>query len=146
MASIIREIMIEARPEDVWATVRDFGAVHLRLAPGFVADTQLDGDARIVTFANGLVVREVLVDIDENARRLVYSVAQGKPTHHNASMQVFDDGGDRTRLVWITDLLPNEVAQHFRSMIEQGAVVMKQALEGRIGRGYARSASKSQRT
>ncbi|MGA9972173.1 MAG: SRPBCC family protein [Candidatus Acidiferrales bacterium] len=135
MASIWKEIMIEGDPDDVWAAVRDFGMVHRRLAVGFVADTRLDGDALIVTFANGLVVRELLVDLDENARRVVYSIVQGKPTHHNASMQVFAADGGRTRLMWITDLLPNEAAEPFRSMIEQGATAMKQTLEGRMARG-----------
>jgi hypothetical protein len=143
MASIWKEIMIEADPNDVWAAVRDLGAVHLRLAVGFVVDTRLEGDARVVTFANGLVVREQLVDLDENARRVVYSIVQGKPSHHNASMQVFAAGDERTRLVWITDLLPNEVAQPFRSMIEQGAAAMKQTLEGRIARREANSPEES---
>ena len=46
--------------------MRDFGALHTRLVPGFVTDTKLDGDARIVTFANGTVARELLVDCDDN--------------------------------------------------------------------------------
>ncbi|MFZ3329111.1 MAG: SRPBCC family protein [Candidatus Acidiferrales bacterium] len=143
MASICKEILVEAHPDDVWAAVRDFGMVHRRLAVGFVADTRLDGDARIVTFANGLVVRELLIDLDDDARRVVYSIVQGKPTHHNASMQVFAAGDGRTRLVWITDLLPNEAAEPFRSMIEQGAAAMKQALEGRMARGQANLAEES---
>jgi hypothetical protein len=42
------------------------------LARGFVTDCRMDGKDRIVTFVNGLVAREVIVDIDERARRLVY--------------------------------------------------------------------------
>jgi hypothetical protein len=76
MASIRKEILIESRPEDVWAAVRDFGAVHERLVPGFVVDCRLEGDTRILTFADGRVVRELFVDIDEGARRLVYTVVQ----------------------------------------------------------------------
>ncbi len=64
MASIRREIVIEARPADVWDAIRDVGAVHTRLAPGFVTDTKMDGDARIVTFGNGLVARELIVDVE----------------------------------------------------------------------------------
>jgi Polyketide cyclase / dehydrase and lipid transport len=143
MASICKEIMIDARPDEVWAAIRDFGAVHRRLAVGFVVDTRFDGGARIVRFVNGLVVRERLVDLDDNARRLVYSIVEGKPSHHNASMQVFAAGDERTRLVWITDLLPNEVAPPFRSMIEQGAAVMKQTLEGRMARREANSTEQS---
>ncbi len=91
MASIHKAILIEARPEDVWAAVRDVGAVHQRLAPGFVVDARLEGDSRVVTFGNGAVVRELIVDVDEEARRLAYAAVEGRTTHHNASMQV---GGD----------------------------------------------------
>ena len=78
MASIRREILIEARPEVVWDAVRDVGAVHERLAPGFVVDTRLEDGARVVTFASGLVAREVIVDVDDGARRLVWAVV-GSP-------------------------------------------------------------------
>ncbi|HTA13762.1 MAG TPA: SRPBCC family protein, partial [Solirubrobacteraceae bacterium] len=71
MASIRKEITIDASPEEVWAAVRDWGALHERLVPGFVVDTRLDGDDRIVTFFDGTVLREALVDLDDDARRLV---------------------------------------------------------------------------
>jgi carbon monoxide dehydrogenase subunit G len=129
MATIRKEIALAARAEDVWAAVRDVGAVHQRLAPGFVTDTRLDGDARIVTFANGMVVRELLVAVDDDTRRVAYAATGGRATHHNASMQVFADGETRCRLVWITDLLPHDMAGPIGGMVEQGAAVMKQALE-----------------
>jgi carbon monoxide dehydrogenase subunit G len=130
MASIRREIVVEAAPEQVWAAVRDVGAPHKRLAPGFVVDARLEGDARVVTFANGLVARELIVDIDDAARRLVWSVV-GSPrlTHHNASLQVVPDGERRSRVVWIADVLPNEAAPIIAGMIEQGMAVMKPTLE-----------------
>src|SRR4051794_8802906 len=58
MASIQKERTIEASPDEVWAALRDWGALHERLVPGFVVDTQLDGEDRIVTFFNGAVARE----------------------------------------------------------------------------------------
>ncbi len=129
MASIRNEILIEARPEDIWDAVRDVGALHTRLVPGFVVDTKMDGDARIVTFGNGLVARELIVDIGEDARRLVWSVVGGRLTHHNASLQVFADGESRSRVVWIADLLPNDLAGAIAGMIEQGMGTMKRTLE-----------------
>ncbi len=130
MASIRKEILIEAPPKDVWAAVREVGAVHQRLAPGFVVATHLEEGARVVTFGNGLVARELIVDVDDEARRLAWAVV-GSPrlTHHNASMQVFADGEGRSRVVWIADLLPNEVADDIRALIEQGISVMKKTLE-----------------
>ena len=131
MASIRKEIVVEARADAVWAAVRDVGALHHRLVPGFVVDTRLEAGARIVTFGNGMVVRELIVDLDDDARRLVWSARGGRLTHHNASVQVFADGGERSRLVWIADLLPDAVAEDIRAMIEQAAAVMKRTLEGR---------------
>ena len=122
-------------PENVWAAVRDVGAVHQRLVPGVLVDARLDGDARVVTFASGAVARELLVDVDDEARRLAYAAVGGRTTHHNASMQVFADGSDRSRLVWITDMLPNDLATSISKLVEQGAAAMKQTLEEEAGRG-----------
>ena len=113
----------------MWAAISDFGAVHERAARGFVFDTQLEGDTRIVTFAGGLVVRETLVDIDPDARRISYSAAAGRITHHNASQQVFGEGPARSRIVWITDVLPVEVGDIFDTMLDHGAIAMKETIE-----------------
>jgi carbon monoxide dehydrogenase subunit G len=131
MASIRKEILIDAPPEHVWAALRDVGAVHERVAPGFVVATRLEGGARVVTFGNGMVARELIVDIDDEARRLVWAVVGTQLTHHNASVQIFADGEGRSRLVWIADLLPDELAGDIRAMIEQAATVMKPTLERR---------------
>lgn len=139
MASIHKEILIEATPEQVWAAVRDVGAVHRRLLPGYVVDVRLDEDARILTFPNGAVARELIVDVDDEARRLAYTVVEGRMPllHHHASFQVFAEGEGRSRLVWITDLLPNEFSAEIRVRVERGAAVMKQTLEeARQGHSY----------
>lgn len=134
MASIYKEVLIQASPQDVWAAIRDVGAVHQRLAPGFVIETRLDGEARIVTFANGVVVRELIVDIDDEVRRLAYAAVGGRTSHHNASMQVFAEEENQSRLVWITDLLPNEVTPIIRELVEKGTATMKQTLEAQAAR------------
>src|SRR5262249_15240932 len=92
MASIRTEITIDASPETVWDALRDWAAVHERLVPGFVTAAHLDGEDRIVTFFNGTVARERLVDLDDEARRLVWSVVDGPFSHHNASAQAFAEG------------------------------------------------------
>jgi Polyketide cyclase / dehydrase and lipid transport len=131
MASIHRDVIVEAAPELVWDAVRDVGAVHERLAPGFVVDTRLEEGARIVTFGNGVVARELIVDVDEGSRRLAWSVVGGRMTHHNASLQVFVESSAQSRVVWIADLLPNEVAPYIAGMIDQGMAVMKKTMEAR---------------
>ena len=129
MASIHREMLVEAQALDVWDAIRDVGAIHTRLAPGFVVDTRLEEGARVVTFGNGLVARELIVDVNDEARRLAWSVVDGRPSHHNASLQVFPEGDNRCRVVWIADLLPNELAGPIGAMIDQGMAVMKKTLE-----------------
>lgn len=130
MPSIRKDIMLEARADDVWDAVRDVGAVHRRLAKGFVTDVKLEPGARVVTFANGVVVRELIVDISDEQRRLAYSVVGASATHHNASIQIIAEGERRSRMVWITDVLPNEAADTLRPMIEMGAQAMQRTLEG----------------
>jgi hypothetical protein len=129
MASIRKEIVVNTPPEQAWAALRDVGAVHTRLARQFVLATQLDGDSRLVTFANGEVVRERIVDVDERARRLAYAVVEWRTTHHNASFQVVPDGDGRCRIVWITDLLPDTLADLVGGFVEQGCAAIKRTLE-----------------
>lgn len=96
MASIRKEMTLRANPSQVWDAVRDVGAIHTRLAPDFVTGVTLEGDARIVTFANGMTAKERIVDVDDAARRLVWSIVEGRPAHHNGSIQIFsNDGGCR---------------------------------------------------
>ena len=129
MASIRREMLVETDPKEVWDAIRDVGSVHTRLAPGFVVDTRLEEGARVVTFANGLVARELIVDVDDEARRLVWAVVGGRPTHHNGSLQVFPEHAGRSRVVWIADLLPNELASTIAGLMDQGMSVMKKTLD-----------------
>src|SRR5947207_5923813 len=128
MASIHKDIPIDASPADGWAAVRDFGSPDQRLVPGFVLDSRRDGDARIVSFANGTVARELLVDCDDAKRRLVYAVISERIKQHSASVQVIADGKDCCRLIWIVDVLPHEIAPYIDGQMDQAAAAMQKAL------------------
>jgi len=129
MTTIFKDISIDADPADVWDAVRDFGALHTRLVPGFVTETKLDGDARIVSFASGTVARELLVGCDDERKRLAYAIAANERIKHYAgSVQVFADGAARSRVVWIVDLLPNEIAPYISAQMDQGVLAMQKAL------------------
>jgi len=131
MASVSKEILIEAGPDEVWAVVRDFATCPSRMAPGFVVDTRLEGpDVRVVTFATGAVAHERFVAVDDEARRTVFSIIGGtaQPAHDNASMQVFAEGRG-TRFVWIHDVLPDELAPPFGAAMEHGLNVFKRVIE-----------------
>ena len=129
MATIRQEIKIDRSTEFVWNAIRDVGAIHRRLVPGFVVNCKLEGDWRTVTFRNGLVVRELIVSVDDKTCRHSWSARGGTLIHHNASVQVIADGGYQCRVIWIADLMPNEAADAISEMIEQALKTMKQTLE-----------------
>lgn len=131
MATVRKQVVVDTSPEVVWDAVRDWGALHERLVPGFVVDTRLDGGDRIVTFGDGTVLREVLVDLDEETRRLVWSIVDGPYTHHNASAQVFAESDGRARFVWTADLLPDELAESTGEAMELGTNTVKRTLDVR---------------
>lgn len=129
MASIHRDIVIHAPADTVWSALQDVGALHTRLVPGFVTDCTLEEGARVVTFGNGVVARELIVDVDAERRRVAWSAVGGRLTHHNASAQVVDEGDGRCRVLWIADLLPHAMAPAITGMIEAGLAAMKAAQE-----------------
>jgi uncharacterized protein YndB with AHSA1/START domain len=129
MATIRKEVQIHASPQRVWDALRDVGALHTRLAPGFVVDTRLDGNARIVTFGNGMVAREDIVAVDDATQRIVWAIIGQQFQHYNGAAQVdaHSDGG--TRFVWTVDLLPDELAPGVDAMMNEGVAVIKATME-----------------
>jgi carbon monoxide dehydrogenase subunit G len=132
MASIRKEIQTSASPEQVWDALRDVGALHTRLVPGFVVDTRLKPGERIVTFGNGMIVRERIIDVSDEMRRVAWSASGGSLTHHNGSAQVIVNSDNQTNVVWFADLLPNEAAGQIALMMEQAMAVMKTTLDSLV--------------
>jgi len=128
MASIHREFGVAVPADVAWEAFRDIGAVHTRLARQYVVDTKLEGDSRVVTFANGMVARERIVDIDNGRRRLAYAVVDSGLTHHNASFEVVPDGDQGSRIIWITDLLPDSMAEQITAMVDGGCEAIRRTL------------------
>jgi hypothetical protein len=131
MASIRKQVEIDAPPDRVWDAIHDFGALHTRFVRGFVLDTRLDGDVRIVTFASGMVQREPLVTCDDDIRRLVYTAVDSPlgVTHYNAAVQVFPRGAAGATIEWVVDVLPNDLRDLLDGAMDQGAAAMKRTLE-----------------
>jgi hypothetical protein len=131
MATVCVEATINAAAQQVWEAVADVGAVHQRLLPGRVADARMEGDVRILTMPDGAQVRELILAIDHGIRRMAYTVTEGQRlplTYHHASFQVFEEG-DRSRLVWLTDVLPHALAPVVQGRVERGIQEMKAILE-----------------
>ena len=129
MASIRKEFRVTASSDRVWDAFRDTYAVHTRLAQGFVTDCRREADDRVVTFANGLVARELIVDVDDARRRLAYSARSERLAHHSASFQVFDGALGDCVVVWVADVLPHEAAAPVGAMMDAGIAAMRKTLE-----------------
>ncbi|GIE84525.1 Polyketide cyclase / dehydrase and lipid transport [Actinoplanes regularis] len=131
MATVSVETIVDVPAASVWDAIADVGAVHERLLPGRVSATEIDGDLRILTMPNGARIRERIVAIDHDLRRLAYSVIEGQAlplTYHHATFQVVEVNG-RTGVVWTTDLLPHALAGAVRARVERGIVELKAVLE-----------------
>lgn len=131
MATIIEQVDIAADPAIVWDALRDFGALHERLVPGFVVRLEVDGDTRRIEFFNGVVATEALVGLDDDAMRLAYRLIETPLpiTHHNGSAQVVPDGAGHCRFVWITDVQPDALAEYIAPLMAQGIAVIKETME-----------------
>jgi hypothetical protein len=130
VAHLRTEISIAAAPADVWDVIRDFAAGPLRMAPGFIVGCEADGDVRVVTFADGVVVHERFVELDDSERRIVYSVIGGsiRPDLDRAEMRVVADGGG-CRFHWTRDLRPDELGPGVQAAMDRGAEVIGRTME-----------------
>ncbi len=131
MASIRKEIAIEAPAARVWDALRDFHAVDTRLATGFVVKSVPEGNTRVLTFSNGSVAREELVSADDSTQRLVYAICTSERLrHYQGAAQVFAEGDRRCRFVWVVDVLPEEMAVYINDQMSLAVPLMKKRLEG----------------
>lgn len=129
MASVIREIIIDAAPQSVWAVHGDFAGGPLKAVPGVFTSCHVDeAGVRTLSFADGTVAKERLIARDEEARRIVWGWVGDQVIHDNTSMQVFALGDGRSRLVWIHDTLPDELTEWLAAAMDQITPVMQQAL------------------
>ncbi len=133
MASIHHEITLATPPEQVWDAVRDIGALHTRLVPGFVVDTVLEEGARVVTFANGMVARELILSCDDTRRRLAWTIVGGRMTHHNGVLQLYPAPGGGTRACWTADLLPHDLAEPIGALMADGLAAMQRHFAATAG-------------
>jgi len=129
MASIRKEIRINAPASQIWDALKDVGALHTRLVPGFVKDTKMEGNTRVVTFGNGMVAREEIVSIEPARQRVVWAVVGQQFRHYNGAAWVEADPKGGSRFFWSADLLPDELAPQVEEMMTAGIEVVKHTLE-----------------
>jgi polyketide cyclase/dehydrase/lipid transport protein len=128
MASIRKQVHIDAPVTLVWGALREVGALHTKLVPGFVTDTRMDGNARIVTFGNGMTAREEIVSVDDQRHRVCWAILDEPFQHYSAAAWVEADG-DGSKFVWTADLLPNEMAGRVEEMMTAGIEVVRKTME-----------------
>jgi hypothetical protein len=131
MASIHREVLLEAPAEVVWAALAAVGEAHRVFSPVLSASVLDAPDLRIARFASGMVVKERIIDVDPRRMRVAYAVVDGDFAHHSASMQVVAVDAKTSRFLWTTDVLPHEAAKQILPLVEAGTLAMKQNLECR---------------
>lgn len=134
-ACVRKDFTVDASVEFVWSALRDFGALTTRLVRGFVTDCRLEGTARIVTFANGSVAREELVEWNDGERRLVYTIPSAPMRWHRASAEVSANPDGTTRFVWTTNVAPAEIGAYISEQMDLGVTALKATLEGDAKRG-----------
>jgi hypothetical protein len=136
MTTVTRSTAIAASADRCWDALRDFGAIDKRLAVGFIIKTQLiSNDVREVSLANGVVLKERLVGLDDDAMRLAYTVIDDQVgiTHHNGSVQIIP-GADSAHctILWITDILPDGLSDLVGALMDSALPAIKQTLEGEV--------------
>jgi hypothetical protein len=133
MASVRKEVHIHAHVDTVWDALRDVGALHTRLTPGFVVDTRLEGNTRIVRFGNGMEAREDIVSVDDSERRVCWAIVGAQFRHYNGAAQVTSHPLGGSHFTWTADLLPDDLAPAVESMMDAGIAVIKEAMEAARG-------------
>ncbi len=131
MATVQKSVFISKPAAQVWDAISDAGQLHTRVAPGMVTDTKLkqNGEVRIVTFGNGMVLEEYMISSDADTMRLAWSAQSDQWSHHNASLQVFSVDGGTCEAVWTADVLPHTASVLMEQFLNAGLGAMKAHME-----------------
>jgi hypothetical protein len=129
MPSIHSQVLVDVGLDVAWGAVRKVGEAHTLFAP-VLMDSRVHGETRTLRFADGTIVHERILDLDEARRRVSYTATDVPGmTYHHASMQIADAGPGRCLFIWITDFLPAEMRATIGPLIEQGTRALKANLE-----------------
>jgi len=127
MATIYRDIAVPTSAEHAWAALRDFAGAA-RVFAGVLIDARSEQDLRWVTFADGTVIEERLIGVDDMHRRLAYTVGGGRFEHHHATLQVVPDTPERCRVIWISDFKPDERSAVVEPLMDAGCAALQRNL------------------
>ncbi|MCC8401295.1 SRPBCC family protein [Paraburkholderia sp. MMS20-SJTN17] len=130
MATIYREIAVDTPAASAWAALRDPADVASVFA-GVLIAARMEGDLRWVTFADGTVIEERVIAVDDAHMRLAYSVGGARFEHHHATLQVMPDTPARCRVIWIADFKPDERSAVVEALTDAGCAALGRNLARR---------------
>ena len=122
MASEEVEVVVAAKADDVWAKVGDFGGVGDFL-PG-IDDLRLEGNDRVISMF-GMEIRERLVDKDDEARSISYTIVEGVPVERHRATITVEPRGDASLVRWGFEVEPDEMAPLFADSYRQGLAALE---------------------
>jgi mxaD protein len=129
MADGKAEVSIDRSPDDVWKLVREFGGLD-EWMPG-VESCTVDGDVRTIGMM-GIEVKEQLRAVDEDARRISYSVVEspmGNLESHLATIAVNPEGSG-SHVTWSVAVVPDDLLALFVPIYEGSVAALKKQIEG----------------
>lgn len=130
MASVLREFTVETSADKAWDVIGDFAHGPLKLASGaFVSCDMGPENTRILTFPDGTKAKEQLVSRDDKIRRGVWRWVDDSVVHDNTTMQVFPEGDNTCRVIWIHDVLPDSAAEWLEPTMDRLVPLFQQSLK-----------------
>lgn len=128
MARIEKTIDIDRSPDDVWAVVGDVGAISTWLPA--IGESSFQDGVRECTMDGGGTLREQISNYDEDTRSYEYEIIESPMPleHHHAWMSVTEAEG-RSRVTWITEIAPDDMAAAMEPVFEEGMQSLKAHLQ-----------------
>jgi hypothetical protein len=128
MTSLRCEILVDVPAPLAWTALKNVPRTH-ELYAGVLVDGRFEGDIRTVTFANGMLVRERIIAIDEARMRVAYAVLGDRFEQHAASMRIVPVSARQCHFVWVSGFLPETNADTVGSLMAKSCAPLKRVLE-----------------
>jgi len=127
MTTLRKTFDIEAGIDTVWAKISDIGGISKLI--GFLQDSELSGEDRVCTLADGGRLEEKIISVDADLHRVLYSITSSplNMSFHVASMEL-EPTQDGTRFIWTTDIQPSQAAAQFEPMLDMACEDMQTTL------------------
>lgn len=127
MTTIRKTIDIKADIDSVWAKISDIGGISNLI--GFLQDSEFSGDERVCTLKDGGKLVESIISVDADLHRVMYSITASplNMSFHVASMEL-EQTPTGVRLIWTTDLQPEQAAEQFEPLMDMACTDMQSTL------------------